>query len=151
MIAVRAPNPEATEEKFVVVKGEKWLLTGDMGHRDSDGRIRFIGRDDDVINFAGYWIGPAEIENCLISHPAVRLAGVVGKPDDICGQSISAYIVLADGYSRNASLAEEIATYVKSHLAAHEYPRTVRFIEKMPMTTTGKIIRASLRKMAENE
>ena len=161
VIAVRAPdpimflgywnNPKATEEKFVVVKGEKWLLTGDMGHRDPDGRIRFIGRDDDVINFAGYRIGPAEIENCLISHPAVRLAGVVGKPDDIRGQIISAYIVLADGYAGSTSLAEEIAAYVKSRLAAHEYPRIIRFIEKMPMTTTGKIIRASLRKMAEKE
>ncbi|MCY4032377.1 MAG: AMP-binding protein [Hyphomicrobiales bacterium] len=161
VIAVRAPdpvmflgywnNPKATEEKFVVVKGEKWLLTGDMGLRDPDGRIRFIGRDDDVINFAGYRIGPAEIENCLISHPAVRLAGVVGKPDDIRGQIISAYIVLADGYAGSASLAEEIAAHVKSRLAAYEYPRAIRFIEKMPMTTTGKIIRASLRKMAEEE
>ena len=161
VIAVRAPdpvmflgywnNPKATEEKFVVVKGEKWLLTGDVGCRDPDGCIRFIGRDDDVINFAGYRIGPAEIENCLISHSAVRLAGVVGKPDDIRGQIISAYIVLADGYAGSTSLAKEIAAYVKSRLAAHEYPRAIRFIEKMPMTTTGKIIRASLRKMAEEE
>lgn len=161
VIAVRAPdpvmflgywnNPKATGKKFIVIEGEKWLLTGDMGQRDSSGRIRFIGRDDDMINSAGYRIGPAEIENCLISHPAVRLAGVVGKPDEIRGQTISAYIVLADGYVGNKSLAEEIAEYVKSRLAAYEYPRAIRFIEKMPMTTTGKIIRANLRKMAEEE
>lgn len=157
-IAVRAPdpvmflgywnNPKATEEKYVSANNEKWLVTGDLGYREPDRRIRFIGRNDDVINSAGYRIGPAEIENCLISHPAVRLAGVVGKPDDIHGEIVEAYIVLGDGYSGDESLSEELARYVKSRLAAYEYPREIHFIEKMPMTATGKIIRSRLRGMS---
>jgi acetyl-CoA synthetase len=160
-IAVMAPdpvmflgywnNPEATEEKFVTGPEGRWLLTGDRGARDEDGRFHFLGRDDDVIGSAGYRIGPAEVENCLIGHEAVRLAGVVGKPDTIRGSVVAAYVILRDGFSPSDELAKEIADFVKMRLAAHEYPRVVRFIDEMPMTTTGKIIRGELRKMAEQE
>lgn len=160
-IAVLAPDPvmfigywnnaDATREKFVEGPDGKWLLTGDRGIRDRKGRLRFLGRDDDVIGSAGYRIGPAEIEDCLLAHRAVRLAGVVGKPDALRGTIVAAYVVLKDGYAPSDALAEEVANYVKSRLAAHEYPRVVRFIDEMPMTTTGKIIRRSLRKMAEDE
>ncbi|MDR5654561.1 AMP-binding protein [Ruixingdingia sedimenti] len=160
-IAVRAPdpvmflgywnNPEATERKFVDGPDGRWLLTGDQGTRDDDGRLHFLGRDDDVIGSAGYRIGPAEIEDCLLTHEAVQLAGVVGKPDDLRGCVVAAYVVLRQGFSPSDALAGQIADHVKSRLAAYEYPRVVRFVEEMPMTTTGKIIRAELRRMAEAE
>ncbi|WBU65629.1 AMP-binding protein [Paracoccus aerodenitrificans] len=160
-IAVRSPdpvmflgywnNPSATAEKFIDTKSGRWLLTGDRGTTDEDGRLRFVGRDDDVISSAGYRIGPSEIENSLIAHPAVQMAGVVGKPDPVRGAVVMAYLVLNDGYSPSDNLAQEIADHVKSNLAAYEYPRVVRFIDDMPMTTTGKIVRATLRRMAEEE
>lgn len=144
-------NPKATADKFVEGRGGRWLLTGDRGVREADGRIRFVGRDDDVIGSAGYRIGPAEIEDCLIGHEAVLLAGAVGKPDEIRGEVVAAYIVLREGIAPSPSLADEIADFVKARLAAHEYPRVVRFIDEMPMTTTGKIVRAELRRMAQAE
>ncbi|MCV6602311.1 MAG: AMP-binding protein, partial [Cohaesibacter sp.] len=160
-IAVLSPDPvmflrywnnaEATEEKFVQGPEGRWLRTGDRGLCDSDGYLRFIGRDDDVIGSAGYRIGPGEVEDCLLRHPAVQFAGVVGKPDMLRGFVVAAYIKLVDGYEPDDALAHEIALFVKSRLAAHEYPRVVRFIEEMPMTTTGKIIRGQLRDMARFE
>lgn len=160
-IAVRAPdpvmflgywnNPEATAAKFIEIAGEAWLLTGDKGCKTPTGRIRFIGRDDDIISSGGYRIGPAEIEDCLLTHPAVQLAGVVGKPDPIRGSVVAAFIQLAHGFDASDELAAEIAAHVKTKLAAYEFPRIVRFITDMPMTTTGKIIRADLRARAEEE
>ena len=160
-IAVRAPdpvmflrywnNPDATAKKFITIAGEQWLLTGDKGCKTPTGRLQFIGRDDDIISSGGYRIGPAEIEDCLLTHPAVQLAGVVGKPDPIRGAVVAAYIQLAAGFEGSDDLAAEIAGHVKSRLAAYEFPRVVRFINDMPMTTTGKIIRADLRKRAEKE
>ncbi|GLQ17754.1 AMP-binding protein [Maritalea porphyrae] len=144
-------NPDATRDKFVEIDGTAWLLTGDKGHKTASGRIRFIGRDDDVISSSGYRIGPAEIEDCLLTHPAVKMAGVVGKPDPVRGSIVAAYIELADGYSGSAGLADEIAAHVKNKLAAYEYPRVIRFITDMPITTSGKIIRAELRQRAEKE
>ena len=159
-IAVLSPDPvmflrywnneAATAQKFVDGPDGRWLLTGDRGRRD-DGRLTFIGRDDDVISSAGYRIGPGEVEDCLISHPAVELAGVVGKPDALRGSVVAAYVTLAEGYAPSDALAKEIAEHVKVRLAAHEYPRVVRFLEAMPLTTTGKIIRGALREMAARE
>ncbi len=160
-IAVRAPdpvmfleywnNPDATAAKFIEVSGQKWLLTGDKGCKTPTGRIRFIGRDDDIISSGGYRIGPAEIEDCLLTHPAVQMAGVVGKPDALRGSVVAAYVQLVDGQTPSDALASDIAAYVKARLAAYEYPRVVRFIHDMPLTTTGKIIRADLRLRAEKE
>ena len=144
-------NPTATSEKFITIDGAKWLLTGDKGCKTSSGRIRFIGRDDDIISSGGYRIGPAEIEDCLLTHPAVQLAGVVGKPDPIRGEIVAAYIQLAQGFTPSEQLAGDVAAHVKSKLAAYEFPRVVRFIDDMPMTTTGKIIRATLRQRAQKE
>lgn len=144
-------RPEATEEKFVTGEDGKWLLTGDQGIKDADGFLQFVGRDDDVIGSAGYRIGPAEVEDCLIRHPAVEMAGVVGKPDPIRGAVVAAYITLVEGYAPSEDLSTEIALFVKQRLAAHEYPRVVRFVDAMPMTTTGKIIRAKLRLLAQGE
>jgi acetyl-CoA synthetase len=137
-------RPEATEEKFV---GD-WMATGDQGCTDEDGYFHFVGRDDDVITSSGYRIGPGEIEDCLIRHPAVALAAVVGKPDPVRTEIVKAFIVLKDGQAPSDALAADIQAFVKTRLSAHEYPREVAFIDSMPMTTTGKIIRRLLRERA---
>lgn len=157
-IAVRYPNPvmflqywnnpAATDAKFVTGTSGRWLLTGDRGTVNNCGKIRFLGRDDDVITSSGYRIGPSEIENCLLSHDAVQLAGAVGKPDSIRGSIVVAFVTLNEGFEVSDSLTCELADWVKLKLAAHEYPREIRFITNMPMTTTGKIIRATLRDWA---
>ncbi len=134
-------NPEATAEKFV---GD-YLLTGDVGVRDAQGFIRFVGRNDDVITSAGYRIGPGPIEDCLIGHPAVRMAAVVGVPDDQRTEIVVAYVVLNDGYSGDEALVKALQAHVRTRLAAHEYPRAIRFVTSLPTTATGKIIRKELR------
>lgn len=144
-------NPEATAEKFVSTGNVCWLLTGDRGLMDGNGKIQFIGRDDDVISSAGYRIGPSEIENCLVGHEAVQLAGVVGKPDTIRGSIVMAFVTLNEGFDASEQLSSELGEWVKLRLAAHEYPREIRFIDNMPMTTTGKIIRATLRQWAQTD
>jgi len=160
-IAVRAPDPvmfleywndkAATEEKFIDGPDGRWLLSGDRGLRRTDGRLQFIARDDDVIGSAGYRIGPGEIEECLLCHPAVALAGAIAWPDELRGAVVAAYVTLVDDAEPSAELADEIARFVRTRLAAHEYPRVVRFVDALPMTTTGKIIRAELRQWAEVE
>jgi acetyl-CoA synthetase len=137
-------KPDATRDKFI---GD-WMTTGDQGIADDEGYVQFVGRDDDVITSAGYRIGPTEIEDCLIRHPAVALAAVVGKPDPLRTEIVKAFIVLKAGRSPSDALAAEIQAFVKTHLSAHEYPREVAFIEQMPMTTTGKVIRRLLRERA---
>ena len=134
-------NPEATEKKFA---GD-WLLTGDTGTRDADGYFRFVGRDDDVITSGGYRIGPGEIEDCLLKHPAVAMAAAVGVPDELRTERVKAFVVLRDGQAASDALAAELQSHVKARLAAHEYPREVAFVDSLPMTATGKIIRKDLR------
>jgi acetyl-CoA synthetase len=153
-IAVKRPDPvmfieywgraDATREKYI---GD-WMTTGDQGVMDEDGYITFVGRDDDVITSAGFRIGPGEIEDCLIRHPAVALAAAVGKPDPIRTEIVKAFIVLKKDYAPSDALAAEIQGFVKTRLSAHEYPREVAFIDDMPMTTTGKVIRRLLREKA---
>ncbi len=137
-------DPEATDRKFA---GD-WLLTGDQGIMDVDGYLRFQGRDDDVITSGGYRIGPGEVEDCLLKHPAVAMAAVVGVPDALRTERVKAFIVLAEGQEPSDDLAREIQDHVKTRLAAHEYPREVAFIDALPMTATGKIMRRELRQQA---
>jgi acetyl-CoA synthetase len=137
-------NPPATEAKFI---GD-WMTTGDQGTVDEEGYVTFVGRDDDVITSAGYRIGPGEIEDCLIKHPAVALAAVIGKPDPVRTEIVKAFIVLKPGIEGSEALAGEVRDFVRTRLSAHEYPREVAFIREMPMTTTGKIIRRMLRDKA---
>jgi acetyl-CoA synthetase len=137
-------KPEATRDKFI---GD-WMTTGDQGVIDEEGYISFVGRDDDVITSAGFRIGPGEIEDCLISHPAVALAAAVGKPDALRTEIVKAFIVLKKDFAPSDALAAEIQSFVKTRLSGHEYPREVAFIEDMPMTTTGKVIRRLLRDRA---
>lgn len=138
-------NPEATEQKF---KGE-WACSGDTGCKDDDGYFWFKGRKDDVIISAGYRIGPTEVEESLSKHPAVALAAVVGSPDDIRGSIVKAFVKLASGYAPSDELTQELQQFVKTTLAAHEYPREIEFIDQLPMTTTGKIRRRDLRDLEE--
>ncbi len=150
-IAVRRPdpvmfleywrNPQATAEKFI---GD-WMLTGDLGRRDENGYLHYVGRADDVITSAGYRIGPAEIEDCLLRHPAVAMAAAIGVPDPVRTESIKAFIVLRTGQAASPALAAALQQHVKTRLAAHEYPREVEFVESLPLTATGKIMRRELR------
>ena len=135
-------NPEATEEKFI---GD-WSLTGDLAKKDEDGYLWFVGRKDDLITSSGYRIGPAEIEDCLIRHPAVAMAAVIGSPDEVRGEVVKAFIILKEGTPATKELSAEIQDFVKKRLAAHEYPREIEFVNELPMTATGKIKRGDLRK-----
>jgi acetyl-CoA synthetase len=154
-IAVKGPDPvmflgywndpEATAAKFA---GD-WLLTGDLGRQDEAGYFHFVGRDDDVITSSGYRIGPGEIEDCLLKHPAVALAAAVGIADPLRTQRVKAFIVVNPGHEPDQRLAKEIQDFVRSRLAAHEYPREVAFVDALPMTATGKIMRRELRQRAD--
>ena len=140
-------NPAATAGKFI---GD-YMLTGDQGIRDADGYVSFFGRDDDVITSSGYRIGPGEIEDCLMGHPAVRLAAAIGKPDAMRTEVVKAYVVLKDGIEPSRALASDLSNWVRLRLSMHEYPREVEFVDALPMTTTGKIIRRLLRDKAAME
>ena len=140
-------NPAATTQKFI---GD-WMTTGDQGVEDEDGYVQFFGRDDDVITSAGFRIGPGEIEDCLTAHPAVALAAAVGKPDLLRTEIVKAYVVLKDDFERGAELAQEISLWVRERLSAHEYPREVEFVDSMPLTTSGKVIRRIFRDRARRE
>jgi acetyl-CoA synthetase len=134
-------NPEATRDKYA----DGWLITGDLGVRDDDGYFWFQGRADDVITSGGYRIGPSEIEDALVRHPAVVMAAAIGVPDPVRTESIKAFVVLKDGFWGSPQLVDEIRTFVRDHLAKHEVPRDVEFVAALPMTTTGKIMRRQLR------
>ncbi|CUJ86876.1 Acetyl-coenzyme A synthetase [Ruegeria denitrificans] len=136
-------RPEATAEKF---RGD-WLITGDRGVWEGD-YLRFVGRDDDVITSAGYRIGPAEIEDCLLTHPAVATVGVVGKPDPLRTEIVKAYVVLKPGAEASGA---DLQDWVKDRLAQYSYPREVAFLEELPMTVTGKVIRKELKARAAGE
>ncbi len=150
-IAIRRPDPvmflgywnrpDATAAKFI---GD-WMTTGDQGVMDRDGYVRFFGRDDDVITSAGYRIGPGEIEDCLLKHPAVALAAAIGKPDPLRTEIVKAFVVLKAGHAPSDALAADIQAFVRTRLSAHEYPREIAFRDELPLTTTGKVIRRILR------
>jgi acetyl-CoA synthetase len=138
-------NPQATRDKFI---GD-WGCTGDQGRMDEDGYLWYQGRSDDVIKSSGYRIGPAEIESCLVKHPAVANAAVIGKPDEARGQIVKAFIVLQPGQQPSQALMDEIQAHVRGRLAPYEYPKEIEFIDALPMTTTGKVQRKELRKREE--
>jgi acetyl-CoA synthetase len=150
-ICVRAPDPvmmlgywnqpAATDEK----NRDGWLLTGDLGIQDSDGYLWFNTRKDDVISSMGYRIGPGEIEESLMGHPAVAMCAVVGAPDELRGQAPVAFVVPRNGITPSTELIGELQQHVRSRLAAHEVPRQITFVDDLPRTTTGKILRRALR------
>ena len=136
-------NPEATVQKYV---GD-WLLTGDLAKKDERGYFWFVGRKDDVITSAGYRIGPAEIEDCLMKHHAVAMVAVVGSPDKVRTEVVKAFIVLKQDVKPTPEMEQDIKDFVKVRLAAHEYPREIEFVKELPMTATGKIMRKELKKL----
>ena len=119
------------------------LHTGDLAEVDDEGYYRFVGRTDDLISSAGHRIGPGEIEECLIRHPAVTLAAVIGIPDDLRGEAIKAFVVAT---SPSEALAAELKALVRERLAAYEVPREIEFVDELPLTTSGKIRRNELRR-----
>ncbi|HUF86461.1 MAG TPA: acyl-CoA synthetase [Thermohalobaculum sp.] len=133
--------PGKTAEKFA---GD-WMRTGDEGAMDADGYFWFASRSDDVITSSGYRIGPSEIENCLTGHAAVAMAACVGIPDPVRTEIVKAYVVLAPGREGTQALADELIAHVRTRLSPHVAPRLVEFIERMPTTATGKIMRRELR------
>jgi acetyl-CoA synthetase len=150
-IAVRRPDPvmflrywnrpEETAAKFV----GQWLRTGDRGSMDPDGYVWYQARNDDVITSGGYRIGPGEIEDCLLRHPAVAMAAVIGKPDALRTEIVKAFVVLAPGRVGSDTLTAEIQGFVRTRLAAHEYPREIAYVDALPLTATGKVMRRELR------
>ena len=134
-------DPESTEAKFI---GD-WCLTGDLAKRDEDGYFWFEGRKDDLITSSGYRIGPTEIEECLMKHPSVAMAAVIGRPDDVRTEVVKAFIVPKPGVTPDDALKIEIVRFVKRRLAAYQYPREIEFTDELPMTATGKIMRGVLK------
>jgi len=116
---------------------------------DEAGYLWYQGRSDDVFKAAGYRIGPSEIENCLVKHPAVANAAVVPKPDAERGALVKAYVVLAPGHAPSRELEHELQAHVRGKLAPYEYPKEIEFIDALPMTTTGKVQRRVLRLQEE--
>ena len=134
-------NPEATRDMYI----NDWWLTGDLAKKDEDGYFWFVGRKDDLITSSGYRIGPAEIEDCLMKHPAVGMVAVVGSPDKVRTEVVKAFIIPKAGITPGPEVEEDIKKFVKVRLAAHEYPREIEFVTELPMTNTGKIIRRELK------
>ncbi|TAG45545.1 MAG: AMP-binding protein [Betaproteobacteria bacterium] len=134
-------NEAGTQAKY---SGD-WCRTGDMARLDAEGYLWYEGRSDDVIKSAGYRIGPAEVESCLIQHPAVAMAAVIGKPDSERGAIVKAFIVLAAGHVASDELRDALAQHVRGKLAPYEYPKEIEFVNDLPMTTTGKLQRKVLR------
>ncbi len=153
-IALRLPDPvaflqywgqpEATANKT----RHGWLHTGDVGRIDAEGWFWFSARADDVITSAGYRIGPGEIEACLIGHPAVAMAAVIGVPDEVRGEAVKAYVQLRPEQRPSEALESALRDHVRSRLAAYEYPKIIEFVDGLPLTTTGKIRRNVLREQA---
>jgi acetyl-CoA synthetase len=137
----------ATRAKFV---GD-WMLTGDLGRGDADGYVAFLGRNDDIITSSGYRIGPSEIEDCLATHPAVALAAAVGKPDPVRTEIVKAFVKLKPGFAASDALADDIRRHVRDRLSAAEYPREIAFVDEIPLTTSGKVIRRVFREAVKAE
>jgi acetyl-CoA synthetase len=156
-IAVKSPdpvmflgyweNPRATREKYT---GD-WMRTGDYGRKDKDGNFWFSGRQDDIIESGGFRIGPGEVEDCLMKHPAVALVGVIGVSDPVRGEIVKAFILPRAGVTPDKALEQSIQEHVQKRLEAHAYPREVTFVDEMPRTKTGKILRNELRALHGQE
>ena len=134
-------RPKKYQSYFI----KSWYITGDRAYMDKDGYFWFVGRADDVIKTQGERVGPFEVESALVAHPAVAEAGVIGKPDALRGQIIKAFIALKPGYKPSEKLKIEISEHVKHNLAGHAYPREIEFVDSLPKTRSGKIVRRLLR------
>ncbi|MCB1511058.1 MAG: AMP-binding protein [Hyphomicrobiaceae bacterium] len=154
-IAVRMPNPQAmlgywqdperTESVYLGNAEGRWFVTGDRGHKDTDGYIWYGGRADDIISSAGYRIGPLEVENALLEHDAVLECAVVGSPDPERGEIVKAFVVLRPGYAPDDELTRTLQEHAKATTAPYKYPRAIAYVPDLPKTITGKIRRRALR------
>ncbi|WP_181954513.1 acyl-CoA synthetase [Pararhodobacter zhoushanensis] len=138
-------DPERTAKTLQTLDGVTYFLTSDNARADADGYLYYEGRGDDVINSAGYRIGPQEVENALISHPAVREAAAVPSPDPERGEVVKAFVVLHDGHNGSPDLARALQDFVKSATAPYKYPRRIEFVSDLPKNAVGKIQRRVLR------
>jgi acetyl-CoA synthetase len=134
-------NDEATRAKYT---GD-WCRTGDQAKADDDGSLWYQGRADDIFKVSGYRVGPTEIENCLVKHPAIANCAVVPTPDETRGAVVKAFVMLAPGHAASEPLKDSIREHVKRHLAPYQQPREIEFVTELPMTTTGKVQRKVLR------
>lgn len=138
-------RPEKFDSYFMHADGKKLYITGDLAYKDKDGYYWFVGRADDVIKTAGERVGPFEVESALVAHPDVIEAGVIGKPDPMRGEIIKAFVVLKSDVKPSEKLKEELSQFVKKNLAGHAYPKEIEFIDKLPKTRSGKIMRRILK------
>lgn len=132
------------------VRHDHWYLTGDAGYRDTDGNIFFVGRDDDIISSGGYRIGPTEVENALMAHPAVAECAVAASPDALRGEVVKGFVVLRDGHAPSDALADALQQHVKAVIAPYKYPRRIAFVADLPCTPSGKLSRRLLRELEFN-
>jgi acetyl-CoA synthetase len=150
-LALRAPWPSMfrtywkREEFYNSRFNNGWYITGDRARMDKDGYFWFVGRADDVINTAGHLVGPFEVESALIEHPAVAEAGVIGKPDPVAMEIVKAFVALKDGYEPNDQLHRELIRFAREKLGAGVAPREIEFIDSLPKTRSGKIMRRLLK------
>jgi acetyl-CoA synthetase len=153
-LVIRNDDPGLTlgyrrmEERWQALNRDGWFYTGDLAHRDEDGYYWYVSRSDDLIKSRAYLISPKEVEEAAMEHPAVLEAGVVGVPDVEMGQRVKAYITVKAGYPPSESLAEEIIAKVKTVIAPYKAPKEIEFVDELPKTATGKILRRELRTQA---
>lgn len=155
LLAVRLPNPqvmlgywkdpERTADCRLEGPDCTWFLTGDRATLDADGYFHYLGRNDDLINSAGYRIGPLEVENALIEHPAVQEVAAVPSPDEERGEVVKAFVVLRAGQSGSPELVKELQDFVKGLTAPYKYPRRIEFVDELPKNASGKILRRELK------
>ncbi len=151
-IAVRPDNPAIFDGYWKAPELDKeafsggWYRTGDLARMDEDGYLFFEGRADDVILTSGYRIGPFEVEDALVSHPAVVEAAAIAAPDRTRGEIVKAFVILAEGYTPSDELVKELQEHVKRVTAPYKYPRAIEFVTELPKTTSGKIKRAELKR-----
>jgi 2-aminobenzoate-CoA ligase len=132
-------------EQWAAVNQEGWYDTKDFAYVDEDGYYWYVSRADDLIKSRAYLISPKEVESAILEHPAVLETGVVGIPDELMGQRVTAYITLKAGHGASADLAEEIRQHTRQLIAPYKAPQEVRFVTELPKTATGKILRRELR------
>ena len=161
ILAIRQPNPnmllgfwnepERLATQIVSHADTEWFLTGDMGLIDEDGYVFMQGRADDLINSAGYRIGPTEVENALIEHIAVQESAVVASPDPERGEVVKAFVVLAGGHQGTAELVRSLQDHCKRLTAPYKYPRKIEFVDDLPKNVAGKLLRNQLRTREFNQ
>jgi acyl-coenzyme A synthetase/AMP-(fatty) acid ligase len=138
-------NPKRTQESIRTIDDVDYWLTGDLSSRDEQGYLFYAGRSDDMISSAGYRIGPTEVENALIEHPAVTESAVVASPDAERGEVVKAFVVLHPDYVPSEALVKTLQQHVQQHTAPYKYPRRIEFVASLPKNPSGKIMRRVLR------